>query len=361
MENNVQRFCLQAKPMDDNSEYFEWETASIVIFILEKDKDLALRKARDELIKRKWELVKFESKSTLIEERVRIEGGKVLEAFEEVVLTGGSFFKVFPNNVFAGRKHTHLLKPARITEDFIDKVVSDAGGRRLTPEEIGTERQNADYLLGEYIFELKDLQEDGLEKGEHQEKLIELFAPYFSGEREAVIDPSILSTEDLKSYLDIFGSPIKTHVKKASKQIKSSRVLLNNEKLKGGIIVLNTGFSSYPHDLFGEQVDRYARKDSKQLEAVIAITMWVESNGFDSYAFYKFWPDEPSIPEIASLKNAFSVSFEKMMTDLMVGNLPDEIPKQTPRKPIVFSAEDIDFRWEPLRVPLPWQDKEGSG
>ena len=278
MARKVQRYCIQGKPTKENLEFFEWETASICMLVPEDDKELALRRARDELIRRKWEILKFDSKGTLIEERVREEGGEVWDAYQETLSTGKIAFKVFSNHFRTGRKREHRLIPARVTEQFIDKVVSEAGGRRLNPAEIGITQRNADYLLGEYIFELKELQEEGLEKETHQKKLSELFSPYFLGQSEAVIEPSILSPKDLLIYLNIIGTPIHNHVRSASKQIKSTRLLLKNESLKGGIIFVNSGFSSYPHDLFGEQVERYARKDSKQLDAVIAVTTWVETN-----------------------------------------------------------------------------------
>lgn len=359
MARKVQRFCIQGKPTKGNSEFFEWETATICMFVPDDDKELALQRARDELIRRKWEILKFETKSTLIEERVREEGGEVWEVYQETLSTGKIAFMVFSNHFRTGRKRERLLIPARVTEQFIDKVVSEAGGRRLNPAEIGIAQRNADYLLGEYIFELKELQEEGLEKETHQKKLSELFSPYFLGQPEAVIEPSILSPEDLLIYLNIVGTPIHNHVRSASKQIKSTRLLLKKESLKGGIIFVNSGFSSYPHDLFGEQVERYARKDSKQLDVVIAVTTWVETNGFDYEIFCQIWPDNSVVPEVIQFKKAFDKHFESMMTDLVRGLLPDEIQRADPRKPVAFSHKGIDFRWEPPRIPLPWEEKEG--
>ena len=323
MARKVQRFCIQGKPTKGNSEFFEWETATICMFVPEDNKELALQRARDELIRRKWEILKFETKSTLIEERVREEGGEVWEVYQETLSTGKISFKVFSNHFRTSRKREHLLTPARVTEQFIDNVVLEAGGRRLNSAEIGTAQRNADYLLGEYIFELKELQEEGLEKETHQRKLSELFFPYFLGQSEAVIDPSILSPEDILIYLNIVGTPIHNHIKSASKQIKSTRLLLKRESLKGGIIFVNSGFSSYPHELFGEQVERYARKDSKQLAAVIAVTTWVVTNGFDSYVLYRIWPDNSDVPEVLQFKKDFDKHFKSMMTDRDLGLLSD--------------------------------------
>src|SRR3990167_1601675 len=104
MARKVQRYCIQGKPTKENLEFFEWETASICMLVPEDDKELALRRARDELIRRKWEILKFDSKGTLIEERVREEGGEVWDAYQETLSTGKIAFKVFSNHFRTGRK-----------------------------------------------------------------------------------------------------------------------------------------------------------------------------------------------------------------------------------------------------------------
>jgi hypothetical protein len=261
-------------------------------------------------------------------------------------LSGEIIFKIFPHHFGTGDKREPSLSPARLTEGFIDGVVSEAGGRRLTREEIGTGQRNADYLLGGYIFELKDLQEDVLAKSRHQTKL--------------VVDPSILKPNDLRTYLTIIGTPLHSHVRSASKQIKATRALLRRPDLKGGIIVLNTGFSSYPHELFGEQVERYVRKDSRQLDVAIAVSCWFETNGWDSYVFYRIWPQASHVSEVVAFTDAFAHCFERMMTDLVRGNLPPSTRKADPSKPVAFSAAGLDLRWQPPRIPLPWDhDYEG--
>src|SRR5690606_31384132 len=140
----------------------------------------------------------------------------------------------------AGKGAAPLLRPSRISESFITRVVEDAGGRRVVEDDSTQVTLNADYVLGDFVLELKDLQEDVLEKGRHQQKLAKLFAPYWQGWDAIELDPSILSKEDLRAYLDILGAPIQRHVRKASKQVKATRQLLGNSGLRGGLILLNT-------------------------------------------------------------------------------------------------------------------------
>ena len=180
-------------------------------------------------------------------------------------------------------------------------------------------------------------------------KIAELFANYFPGETEIAIDPSILSKTDYSRYLDIIGTPIKTHIRSASKQIKDTKALLNRQDLLGGIILLNTGFGSFPHDAFAEQVERYARKDSKQFFAVISISVWSDTNGFDTYVLYRFSPVESEHKEVTALRDAFSKRFEQMMTDVVRGNIPESTERASPTKPVAFNHQGIDLAWGPSK------------
>jgi len=250
--------------------------------------------------------------------------------------------------------------PAKITEQFIDNVVSDVGGRRLTEDEKKSGVKNADYLIGDFVFELKDLQEEGLEKGEHQKKLATLFSGCSPGKTEFAIDPSILSKPDYLKYLDIIGTPIKTHIRSASKQIKDTKMLLNRPDLLGGIILLNTGYGSFPHEAFAEQVERYARKDSKQFFAVVSISVWSHTNGFDSYIFYRFSPEQSEQKEVVALRDGFAKRFEQMMTDVVRGNIPKNTKRASPTKPVAFKHEGIDLAWIPPKVPFTWEKKQNE-
>ena len=53
----------------------------------------------------------------------------------------------------------------RITEAFVDQVVADIGGERIPTDD---ENRTVDYLIGDWLFELKDHQEEGLEQPERQ-------------------------------------------------------------------------------------------------------------------------------------------------------------------------------------------------
>jgi hypothetical protein len=166
MSINIQRFVVKAKPFNSNTKYYEWQSATIVMFIPENNKRLAVDKARETLVKNHWELISFEDKSTLIEERVREAGGEVWQAYQYAE-NGKTVLRIFPDHFGAGNEafseHFKYFRPLRITESFIDRVIQEAGGRRFSEINVN-DMKNADYLIGDYIFELKTLQEERLQK-----------------------------------------------------------------------------------------------------------------------------------------------------------------------------------------------------
>jgi len=353
---SIQRIIMRARPKADHSEYFEWQIAGVCFFVRTNDRVEAVATARAELTNRRWEFLKYLNKSTLIEERVKEQGGDVWQAYL-LARERGLSVTVIPEQFAAGKDQPTLIRPARIDESFMSSVIETAGGRRVVEDDSTQANLNADYLLGNLVVELKDLQEEALEKGPHQQKLAKLFAPYALGRNDVSLDSALLSKADLRTYLDILGGPLQRHVKKASKQVKATKATLGRPDLKGGLILLNTGFGSYPHDLFAQQVERYARKDSGQFDVVISISIWMETNGFDSHVLCKFSPLESDVPEIGALRKAFDERFNTMMTDLMRGQLPPDMERASPRRAIGFTVEGLDFHWMPPRIPLPWDNE----
>ncbi|MTV39334.1 hypothetical protein [Duganella radicis] len=357
LQARVLRFFLRAVPKKSNPKYYEWETASICIFVTGSDRDAAEAKVRRELEKRHWTLIRIENLDVLIDARVREEGGEVLRAYEEA-LRGRIFFKAWLDGLGGDGKSRQLLLPARINEDFMDKVIVRAGGERVDTSQLGSGIRNADYLLGRYIFELKDLQEDGMEKGPHQAKLAKIFERYARGESSVSLNPAVLTKSDFLEYLNILGRPIQGHVRSASKQIKETKKFLGREDLFGGLILINTGFGSYPHEMFAEQVERYAKKDTKEFSSVVTVSMWSQTNGFDTVANFKISPEVTTEPEVLALQEAFDACYMSMMTDMVRGGLSTETTNAPPVGAIGFNVGGIDFSWEPPAIPLPWKRED---
>jgi len=344
----ISRVGVRAKPTKHHPEYEEWETANVVVLVAADSRDETLARAKEVLRKERWELLEVQLCDRLIEERVREQGGAMLEAYEAAVATG-SAIRVFPNNFAPGKDGISAILPMRITESFVDQVVADIGGERIPTDD---ENRIVDYLIGDWLFELKDLQEEGLQQLERQKKLAKLFCRFAAPGTPVQINPSVLDENERREFFNILSSPIQPQVKKASKQVRSTRGLLNRDDLKGGIIYLNTGYGSFAPDEFGPLVERYVRKDTTQIEAIFCVALWNQTNGFDSYVFYRSYPEKPSIPVVVQLQEAFGNRFEEAMTQLVLGTLPTTAVYSDPLTPIAFSVDGIDYVWQPGLVPL---------
>lgn len=303
---DISRVAVQAKPTKSHSEFNECETASIVVFVTANSHGEAILRARELLSQERWEILEVQRCDRIIEELVREHGGDILEAYETAVATG-SAFRILPNNFAPGKDGSPVILPMRITEVFIDQVIADIGGERIPTDD---KNQVVDYLIGEWIFELKDLQEEGLQQPARQQKLAGLFSRFAKPGLPVQINPSVLADNKRREFFDILSSPIKPQVKKASKQIRSTRGLLKRDDLKGGLIYLNTGFGSFSPEEFGPLVERYVRKDTTQIEAIFCAALWNRTNGFDSYVFYRAYPEKPRFP-IVTKKRRHSQSVSK--------------------------------------------------
>lgn len=348
----IGRVGVRAKPAKNHPEFKEWETANVVVLVATSGRDDTLARAKGVLRKEKWEVLEIQLCDRLIEARVREQGGEMMEAYDAAVATGFAI-RVFPNNFAPGKSGIPAILPMRITESFMDQVVADVGGERIPTDE---ENQIVDYLIGDWLFELKDLQEDGLVQPERQKKLAKLFNSFAVPGLPVQIDPTILDEDARREYFNILSSPIQPQVKKASKQIRSTKGLFSNDSLKGGIIYLNTGYGSFSRDEFGPLVERYVRKDTTQIEAIFCAATWTETNGFDSYIFFRTYPKKPSIPIVEQFQTAFATRFEEAMTQLVLGTLPSSAIFATPLMPVTFSLDGIDYVWQPATMPLKLND-----
>ena len=83
----------------------------------------------------------------------------------------------------------------------------------------------ADYELNEALIELKLVEEEGFDKEERQVKLANLFKENQPGRPVVVINPRLLDAAGQREYYNIVSGPIKTHVKKAAKQLENTASL----------------------------------------------------------------------------------------------------------------------------------------
>src|SRR5205085_7543732 len=138
-----------------------------------------------------------------------------------------------------------------------------------------------------------------------QKRLAELFRRPLPPDSTILLDPSTLSETDRRKYMDIVGGPIQNAVKSAAKQIRSTKEHLGRPDLRGGLIFLNTGYGTLPPELFADLVERYATKDTSQIDIKIAISTWMQTAALGGTMMFEFRPHEPTDATAIKICNAF--------------------------------------------------------
>lgn len=346
MPNRVQRIVLKAKPTKNHPKYNEWETATLCFLVSENYMEDALCHVKNKLSSEKWELLYYEVRDTLVHERVVELGGEFYYSYKSA-LENGLYLMTVPDHYDPGKLNKHHFCPPKVNEEYIEKVISDCGGRRLTDEEKAYgKHKNADFIVDGFIFELKELQEEGLDKKERRQKLSNLFSPYYSDSEAIYIDPAILSEIDRKRYFSFLSSPIEKKVKTAFKQVKDTNDRLSG-KYKLGLIYLNSCYLSLPHDDFDAEVRRYVNKSNLNFDEVITLSVSGQTNGFDLYVNFYSDPQNSIYSETKKIQDSWCKSTEDTMTKLLRGELEDH---SEPQKPISFHDSGIDFYWLPYAI-----------
>lgn len=242
---------------------------------------------------------------------------------------------------------THPMSPPRPDESFVDDLIIRAGGRRLTNEErANDEEENADYILDDYVLEAKDIQEEPLSKQECHHKIAEIFWPYFEEAAVIPIDPEALSRADEIRYIEILARPIEKRIEKACRQVKATIARMSTVGWTGGLILLNSGYTSLPHDAF-EHIAANAAAKSRYIGLVVCITTRAHTNGFDSYMNWEISPKKPRTNAMKRIFDAYGESVDRLMNDwARHGFLPSG--KQQPfAKPVSFEYGGKLFVWDP--------------
>jgi hypothetical protein len=347
MSREVQRFIVHACPAPEHPEFYCWQTATLCLFVGDDDHRRAYETARNEIARRHWMPIGTFAKDTLIEKRVLDEAPENVRQAYIGAKAGQLLFKVeFDQIPFARKNGVSPIRGPRVDEGFIDDVIVSAGGHRLTKDEAGHGKsESADYVIGHCVLELKHIQEEGLLVASRQRKLAQLLRGIAPGSEYVSLSPKILTRPQWLKFADILGGPVKTHVKKAARQIKSSRQALGCSE--GGVIFLNTGYSGLPHDLFRELVDRYCDKDTSQIGFAICISSWAVTNGIESQLCWAFSPEDGGGATIAAVRDCFWREVMKLMASWARGGFDQGGCTLDPIAPIAFRENGTDFSTQP--------------
>ena len=345
MSSQVQRFVVRAKPRPDHPDFHEWQVGRVCVFVGEDDREAAQAEAERLLLERKLDLMEYEDRSTLIENRVVAEGGAVLEAYRDAQ-AGRPFVLFAPDDPPIAKKgELPPMLPPRLDESFVDRVVMRAGGRRLRLEERDYDRsRNADYLVNGYVVELKELQSDPIDVPTRQTK-----AHATLRRRTDHGDTGILDDVDDPEYLAAILKTVKRRIDDAKQQIRSSSATLDFAVRGGGVILLNTGLSSVDPDRIFTFADRIVR-ESSSLDFVVMMTAMVATNGFDSWIDFPFHPKTGGLGVVEVLGSAYGQEVAALMDEWAANGfaVPDEPAR--PMHPRVFSVQGARYS---LRNTLP--------
>ena len=333
--------------------YRRWQTFRVCVLVGDSDPERAWIRARNRIEEERFTLIRIAGRDRLLKERVKKAGGEIWDAFRSVRRSEGVYFRADSDQPMAGTKNDPVTQLApRITESFIDRIVLAAGGHRLEGVEANHGRtKNADYLIDDMVLELKILEEEGLEKESRQEKLGELLVAgrAFDG-TSLPLSPELVAPESRRRFLDALGGPIKNAVKSASKQIRSTKTHLGRPDLRGGVIVVNSGYGSLDPETFEHLVQRFVKKDTSQISEVICISSWLVSNGFDSVVNFSYWPGEAASDAGKRIRAAYDAQVEECMTEFMRSGMRVEGKPLEPLGPIAFEHGGVQLFWQPPQI-----------
>jgi hypothetical protein len=140
-------------------------------------------------------------------------------------------------------------------------------------------------------------------------------------------------------------SPIKNHIKKANKQLKSS-VENNNPNSRTAIFIVNNGYGALNHEEFLEIAKHSVRNDTSSIDYLICGGMYFHSDSFDSYILcpidiVPIKDNQPFEPE-NEIRKAWNGLSEKIVTKMMQVE-PLELESKLPVLDIEFCLDDVTY------------------
>lgn len=234
---------------------------------------------------------------------------------------------------------TTYLRP--FTEQIVDEIVDNAGGRRAHPDQAQKKTKNADYILGDTVIELKIMEDEGMGKAPRQAKLAALFARLDPERPVHVLDRDRLDEAAKRAYDNAMESPIKGAVRKAKGQLKQTRSDFPETK-RSVLLLINSTNTALDHDEIVALAGRRARTYIGNIDGVVVAGAYLHSDGFETFAL---WPIDyvpvsldKEFVEFPALRAAFNEYAERAMTELVMNPRDAQMTKG----PVLDSQFDID-------------------
>lgn len=247
----------------------------------------------------------------------------------------------------SSNRSMEFYRVPRFSETDFELMINDLGGSKIKEVDIKT----PDFLLDNIVLELKDIQNESLYNIDRQKSIAKIFNNYTG--YTINLDPSLNLGDATIQYHSLIANKIKNHFKKASKQIKAYKEV--NEILGAGIIILNTGMYSLPHDLLKKMVADILERNTDTIEFAFVFSQQMQTNGWNMYAnFLIDWVG--NVPDrIMKLHEHIGKLVNKKMSEMMVfNNSEHSIESQCP---ISFELNNKVFYWNPGQLKLPWENE----
>ncbi|MRX38342.1 hypothetical protein GJU43_03580 [Flavobacterium sp. LC2016-23] len=291
------------------------------------------------IISNKGYLVSSEIKiDKLIRSLCEDVGGDLWEAYITAEHDGYSFTS-FSEASFSNLYYHNI---PRFNESDFETIICQLGGSKI-PERA---TMTPDFMLGDLVIELKDLQKESLYNEERRNTITKIFEE--DNGISVNINFSAASGEVKTAYKRVIANSIKNAVGKASKQIKEYRKI--NSVNMGGVFLINTGYFSLEHNLFKAIVEEIIARDTTTINFVYIFTQSVFHNAIgDLRADYKqdCIGDLPS--KLAGIYDACNMLVDiKMSSIFQLDNVESSFA--APQYPISFFADNKIFYWKPERI-----------
>lgn len=207
------------------------------------------------------------------------------------------------------------------------EVVIPCGGRSVKEDATRASDENADFLIGGSVIELKLLDADPISNPGLQEEMAKLFGGLNPGCPTVVIDRNLLDEIGKSNYDNAFRTTFKTVVKKAKRQLRNSLEETGARRMV--LWIVNNSCSALDHGAVLRIATKCIKNDTggkeRGLDALIVSGHYFLSDGFDHRAVYPMdlilFEEECSIEEFDVLKKAWNLAVERRMTRIITGDL----------------------------------------
>lgn len=240
------------------------------------------------------------------------------------------------------------FKISKFTENDFTSIIESIDGRRFSMDDSKETQQNCDYVFQDALIELKLVEENLIEKKAKRDKLAELFIRN-SNSKTVILASELLTEKQQREYYRILETPIKTALKKASKQLQESSESENVVKVA---LIINNGLSFMMPEEFEKIAMERAKNDTSGIDILLIGGCYFFSDKFDSYVIFPlkelYLNGVYRTDIVDAIRDGWNVFLNQFMTRHITDT--DLIRNKEPLKDISFEIGDILYVKPPPKM-----------